>query len=61
MANSSARFRLKQDEIEILMQYRGIKNATDEAGVDDKDVKHGWLKTKQASYFLRTQTLNKKN
>jgi hypothetical protein len=61
MGNNSARFRLKQDEIEILMQYRGIKNATDEAGVDDKDVKHGWLKTKQASLFLKTQILNKKN
>jgi len=53
MKNNSARFRLKQDEIEILMQYRGIKNATDEAGVDEKDVKHGWLKTKQASLFFK--------
>jgi len=53
MGNSSARFRLKQDEIEVLMQYRGIKEATDEAGVDDKDVKHGWLKTKQASLFFK--------
>jgi hypothetical protein len=53
MANNSASFRLKQDEIEILMQYRGIKEATDEAGVDDKDVKHGWLKTKQASLFFK--------
>jgi hypothetical protein len=53
MANNSARFRLKQDEIEILMQYRGIKEATDEAGVDDKDVKHGWLKTKQATLFFK--------
>jgi len=53
MANNSARFRLKQDEIEILMQYRGIKEATNEAGVDDKDVKHGWLKTKQASLFFK--------
>ena len=53
MKNTSARFRLKKDEIEILMQYRGIKNATDEAGVDDKDVKHGWLKTKQASLFFK--------
>ena len=53
MKNQSARFRLKKDEIEILMQYRGIKNATDEAGVDDKDVKHGWLKTKDASLFFK--------
>ena len=53
MKNTSARFRLKKDEIEILMQYRGIKEATDEAGVDEKDVKHGWLKTKQASLFFK--------
>ena len=53
MKNNSARFRLKQDEIEILMQYRGIKEATDEAGVDEKDVKHGWLKTKQSSLFFK--------
>ena len=53
MKNTSARFRLKKDEIEILMQYRGIKNATDEAGVDEKDVKHGWLKTKDASLFFK--------
>ena len=53
MKNTSARFRLKKDEIEILMQYRGIKNATDEAGVNEKDIKHGWLKTKQASLFFK--------
>jgi hypothetical protein len=53
MKNNSARFRLKKDEIEILMQYRGIKDATDEAGVEEKDVKHGWLKTKQASLFFK--------
>lgn len=53
MANNKLRLRLKKDEYEILMQYRGIKNATDEAGVDDKDVKHGWLKTKEASLFFK--------
>lgn len=53
MQNNKLRLRLKKDEYEILMQYRGIKNATDEAGVDDKDVKHGWLKTKQASLFFK--------
>jgi len=53
MGNNLNRFRLKKDEIEILMQYRGIKSATDEAGVDEKDVKHGWLKTKEASLFFK--------
>jgi len=47
------RFRLKQDEIEVLNQYRAIKNASDEIGVNDKDVKHGWLKSKDASLFFK--------
>ena len=47
------RFRLKADEIEVLEQYRAIKNATDEIGVNDKDVKHGWLKSKNASLFFK--------
>jgi len=59
MKNTSARFRLKKDEIEVLMQYRGIKNATDELGVDDKDVKHGWLKTKDASLFFKNPNFKK--
>jgi hypothetical protein len=47
------RFRLKQDEIEVLNQYRAIKSASDEIGVNDKDVKHGWLKSKDASLFFK--------
>ncbi len=47
------RYRLKPDEIEVLMEYRGIKDATDSVDLDDKDVKHGWIKTRQASLFFK--------
>lgn len=56
MKNQSGRFRLNKDEVEMLMQYRGIKDATDNAGVNDQDVKHGWLKTKDASLFFKNPT-----
>jgi hypothetical protein len=47
------RIRLTQDEAEVISQYRAIKNASDEIGVNDKDVKHGWLKSKDASLFFK--------
>lgn len=47
------RFRLSKDEQEILFNYRGVKAASEEAGVDIESVKHGWLKTKQASLFFK--------
>ena len=50
---SNNRIRLKPDELEIINQYRGIKNATDSADVNDEDVKHGWLKTDKASLFFK--------
>ena len=46
------RYRLTPDEAEILFRYRGLKAASEEAGVDIESVKHGWLKTKQASLFF---------
>jgi|TARA_R100001480_G_scaffold3325_1_gene8914 hypothetical protein len=44
--------RLKKDEQELIRKYRGIKRASKEAGVNVEDVKHGWLKTKEASLFF---------
>lgn len=55
------RFRLKADEIEVLNQYRAIKNASDEIGINDKDVKHGWLKSKDASLFFKNPNFKTEN
>ena len=47
------RYRLTPDEAEILFRYRGLKAASEESGIDIESVKHGWLKTKQASLFFK--------
>lgn len=51
--NKDNRIRLNSDELEIIKQYRGIKNATDSVDVNDEDVKHGWIKTDKASLFFK--------
>ena len=47
------RYRLKNDEIEIIEQYRAIKEESNGMGLNDADVKHGWLKSKKASLFFK--------
>jgi hypothetical protein len=43
------RTRLSENEYKVILEYRAVQNACDEAGVDIKDVRHGWLKSKDAS------------
>ena len=51
--SKQTRFRLQEDEIEILESYRAIKIESNGMGLDDADVKHGWLKSKNASLFFK--------
>lgn len=52
------RYRLKSDEVKIIEQYRAIKNEANALGLDDKDVKHGWIKNKEASLFFKNPNFN---
>jgi hypothetical protein len=47
------RYRLKSDEVQIIEQYRAIKQESNSMGLDEKDVKHGWIKNKEASLFFK--------
>ncbi|MDV3537881.1 hypothetical protein CMU94_01935 [Elizabethkingia anophelis] len=49
----SNRYRLKKDEEELLIQYRTIKQKSQDLGIPIKDVKHGWLKNKETSMFFK--------
>ncbi|MCT4263334.1 hypothetical protein HZP32_14550 [Elizabethkingia anophelis] len=49
----SNRYRLKKDEEELLIQYRTIKQKSQDLGISIKDVKHGWFKNKDASMFFK--------
>jgi len=52
------RYRLKQDEADIVHQYRAIKKEANSLGLDEKDVKHGWIKNKEASLFFKNPNFN---
>lgn len=53
MGKNKNRLRLKDDELKIIQEYRGLKNAADEQGIDINDVKHAWLKDNNASLFVK--------
>lgn len=44
---------LHEDEIKIIEEYRRFFNECEENGVDPSTVKHGWLKTKESSLFVK--------
>jgi len=50
---NTTRLRLKQDEVDIIQEYRGLKKAADESGVHIDDVKHAWIKNNDASLFVK--------
>ena len=47
------RLRLREDEVKIIEEYRGLKNAAHERGINVDDVKHAWLKSDNASLFVK--------
>ena len=51
--NSNSKYRLHDDEVEIISEYRRIFNEAKDAGLNPKDVKHGWIKSKEASLFFK--------
>lgn len=53
MIEKEYRPRLTEDEYESIRKYRGIKDAADSAGIETKDVTHGWLKTQTASLSFK--------
>ena len=50
---SKFRPRITREEFDIVSQYRAIKRESNILGLDDADVKHGWLKSKTASMFFK--------
>jgi hypothetical protein len=57
--NNHVRYRLTEDEENILMNYRKQRDLLEEecikAGIDKKDVKHYWYKSKMFSMFAKPQ------
>lgn len=52
-SGKQTRVRIYDDEFDIVNNYRRIINESVDAGINPKDVKHGWLKTKDSSLFFK--------
>ena len=55
---SNPKYRLNNDEVAIVSEYRRIVNEAIDNGIDPKDVKHGWLKTDNSSLFFKNPNFN---
>ena len=49
----SNRYRLKPDEIDIINDYRRIKQEADDSGLNVDDVHSGWIKSDKASLYFK--------
>jgi hypothetical protein len=57
---SKFRPRITREEFDIVSQYRAIKNEANELGLNEEDVKHGWIKSKSASLFFKNPNFKSK-
>lgn len=51
--NIRGRYRLHEDEAQLIDDYRRFHNASVEQGIDPSTVKHGWFKSKESSLFAK--------
>ena len=49
----TTRLRLKEDEADIVHNYRRLKDEALAQGIPINDIKHGWVKSKESSLFFR--------
>ena len=49
----STRYRLKEDEEDILFKYRRIKEEAEREGLDIESIHSGWIKNKHASLYFK--------
>ena len=50
---SSRRFRLREDEVSVLEEYRRISSEAEKAGLNPDTVKSGWLKSEESSLYFK--------
>jgi hypothetical protein len=52
-SHNQVRVRIYGDELDIVNNYRRIFNEAHDMGINPVDVKHGWIKNKDASLFFK--------
>ena len=51
--SGNPRYRLSEDEADIINNYRRIKQEANNSGLNVNDVHSGWIKSKEASLYFK--------
>jgi len=51
--DSSRRYRLQEDEVDLLENYRRVRDEAEAQGLDPNSVKAGWIKSDEASLYFK--------
>jgi hypothetical protein len=57
-SRGNPKYRLSEDEVEVVNNYRRLVFEGKKQGIDPKDIKHGWVKSKDASLFFKNPNFN---
>jgi len=49
----STRLRLRDDELDVVENYRRLKEEAKKQGIPVNEIKHGWVKSKNSSLFFK--------
>lgn len=52
-SDTSRRYRLKEDEVDLLEKYRRIRDEAEAQGINPDTVKSGWIKSEEASLYFK--------
>ena len=55
-AGGNPKYRLSEDEADVVFKYRRIKEEAEREGVDPKNIHSGWIKNKHASLYFKNNT-----
>ena len=55
------RYRLTEDEANIIQQYRRVKEEAKSEGLDPNDVHSGWIKSKNASLYFKNASFRSRD
>lgn len=52
-SDTSRRYRLKEDEVDLLEKYRRVRDEAEAQGIDPDSVKSGWIKSDDSSLYFK--------
>ena len=59
--SGNPRYRLSEDEADILFKYRRIKQESEAQGLSVNDVHSGWIKSKEASLYFKNASFRSRD